>query len=201
MPLITFIEIDKNARAAVLDLTEFSKKYTEVSKRTLEREGFLFLLEELIKGAAKALSYQSSGKPYLLNRSEHISLSHSHGKLAVIVDQLQSTGIDIELIRDKVLDIRHKFLRTEEMREIAEGEVEKCLVYWAAKETLYKIIGTKELNFMNDIFIDNFNYVSTGGIIKGEIKYKGKKHYHWMQYLKFEEYILVYRINHKHELV
>jgi 4'-phosphopantetheinyl transferase len=42
--------------------------------------------------------------------SKHISISHSHDKLAIIVNEKEATGIDIELIRDKVLKIKHKFL-------------------------------------------------------------------------------------------
>ena len=72
------------------------------------------LLQTLLIDSPSLLQYTPAGKPYLANRPEKISVSHSHGKLAIILNQKHETGIDIELVRDKVLQIQHKFLHGRE---------------------------------------------------------------------------------------
>jgi len=56
----------------------------------------------------------SSGKPYLSNFPHHISLSHSYDYAAVMVSKNKAVGIDIELVKDKIERIAHKFLSKEE---------------------------------------------------------------------------------------
>ncbi len=195
MSLISYIQINEHSNAAILDLKGFSEQVADKSKRNLEKEGFCFLLNRLTENGAEALAYHSTGKPYLKNRKEHISLSHSHEKLALVVNDTESTGIDIELIRDKILLVRHKFLSEEELSQLNEKDVEKNLVYWAAKETLYKIQGKKGLNFATDLSVWDFEYEPAGGVIRGNILTEGACATFALKYCKYEEYMLVYMLN------
>ena len=86
-------------------------------------------------------------------------------KLAIIINISENTGIDIELVRDKVLKIQHKFLNKKELL-FAKDNVEKLITIWAAKEAMYKVYGLKELDFITNLFVEDFD----GAIIFGKIE-------------------------------
>ncbi len=74
----------------------------------------LGLLDQLLRGESYELKYTEHNKPFLKGRREKISISHSHDMLAVMCDTRAETGVDVELLRDKELRIRHKFLTSSE---------------------------------------------------------------------------------------
>ncbi len=199
MSLISRIQVSPHSHAAILDLKHFATALNDKSKRNTEKEGFRHLLNLLVPGGAELLEYMPSGKPFLKGDIRHISLSHSHERLAVIVNEKEATGIDIELIRNKVLDVRHKFLHPDELAVLDATHVEKNLVYWAAKESLYKIQGTREINFPEHLYVHDFSYTPDGGIISGEIRAKGEINCYDMTYTKTEDYILVYMLKACHK--
>lgn len=139
--------------------------------------------------------YDEHSKPHLQNSTTQISLSHSHDLLAVILDEA-ATGIDIELIKDKVIRIKHKFMNREELDSLqGEHEAEQLTVYWCAKESLYKLYGKKELAFKENLLIEPFRY-SEKGLLKGWIKKAGTSDSYTLQYEKLhcagENYMLAY---------
>jgi len=158
------ININEYSKLGLFDLRNLQIE----NKREKEGAGVKFLLSELI-GEEVELAYYETGKPYLKDRTEEISISHSHDMLAVILDNEKATGVDIELIRDKILKITHKFLSDNELKDIAGQSIEKVLVYWAAKETLYKIYAKKSVDFREHLFVCNFGYNEVGGEIISNI--------------------------------
>ncbi len=175
----------------LLDLKAFADQENLSSKRDIETKGRAYLLKALIDQDC-IVEYDEKGKPYLLNDSRHISVSHSHDRLAIIVNKSEPTGIDIEMIRDKVLRIKHKFLRDNELKD-AEDDVEKLLIYWAAKETLYKIYGLKEVDYIEHLLVKPFTKHNLGTII-GEINLPGFKEIFELNYQVLEDYILVFAL-------
>jgi phosphopantetheinyl transferase (holo-ACP synthase) len=115
------------------------------------------------------IEYDVHSKPLLNLPGVHISISHSHDLLAVMLDS-RPTGIDIEQLKDKVLNIREKFMSKEELASVQkENEAEQLTVYWCAKESLYKLYGKKELTFKKNLLIEPFHYAERGGL-KGWIR-------------------------------
>ncbi|MCD6068875.1 MAG: phosphopantetheinyl transferase [Bacteroidetes bacterium] len=185
------IQVSASSRYALLDVSGFEAS----SKRNLEAEGIRFLLDKLLPGQGYKLSYYDTGKPYLEGRKERLSISHSHNMVAVMIDEQKETGIDIELIRDKVLNVTHKYLDDKERENIEAADIEKHLVYWAAKETLYKIYGRKKVDFKEHLFIEPFSYNgSVGGLITGHIRLPELREKFRLHYEKLDDYILVYLI-------
>ena len=137
----------------LLDLAAFSKAEGLAAGRESERAGARYVLGKLLNDEPFELAYSPTNKPYLKDRPEHISISHSHDKLAVICNSAENTGIDIELVRDKVKNIRHKFLNDSES-DLAGQDTGKLIMLWAAKETLYKVYGLKEVDFKKHLFVD-----------------------------------------------
>ncbi len=56
------------------------------------------------------------GKPYLVNFDYEISLSHSYDYAAVMISKDKKVGVDIELMKEKIDLIKHKFLSVEELK-------------------------------------------------------------------------------------
>lgn len=194
MSLIDYIKIDDHSELGILDLRLFLQQVGLSHKREIEKEGALFLLSELLEDAEKSLYYDEFGKPHLRDMGRFMSLSHSHDKLAIILNKVEATGIDIELIRDKVLNVKHKFLSEAELPVLQNHEIEKMIVYWAAKESLYKIHGRKKIDFAKDLSVLPFDYKLTGGEITGKINLPDFKKTYLLHYEKRQEYILVYMI-------
>ena len=161
-------------------------------KRELEKNATAFLLEKLF-GKAIDLSYNSDGKPQLNSEGCHISISHSHDKLVIICNTKNDTGVDVELIRDKVLKIKDKFLSKAEL-DAAKDNVEKLIIYWAAKETLYKVYGLKEVEFAKHLFVHPFTLNTTGTLV-GELNLESLQKKFNLYYEKLEDYMLVYVLN------
>lgn len=184
--------ITKDLYYGLLDLKAFAVYENISSKRKIETKGREYLLKKLINTDCR-VDYDDKGKPYLLNDSRHISVSHSHDRLAIIVNKSEATGIDIELIRDKVLKIKHKFLRETELAD-ANDNIEKLLIYWAAKETLYKIYGLKEVDFIEHLLVKPFTKHNLGTII-GDINLPHFKESFKLHYQLLPDYVLVYALN------
>jgi 4'-phosphopantetheinyl transferase len=185
-------EINENTRLGLLHLPDYSVFTGVTGKRELEKNATIFLLEKLF-GKAPNLSYNSEGKPELKEEKCHISISHSHDKLAIICDTKNDTGVDVELIRDKVLKIKDKFLSEAELAE-AKDNVEKLIIYWAAKETLYKVYGLKEVEFAKHLFVHPFE-LRAAGTLAGELNLESFQKKFNLHYEKLEDYMLVYVLN------
>jgi 4'-phosphopantetheinyl transferase len=175
-----------------LQLPDFAKVNQLSSKRDIEKKGSLFLLEKLFNKPVK-LCYTELGKPYVEGDQGHISISHSHDKLAIIKNKQEATGVDIELIRDKVLKIRDKFLSEKELEETGTN-VEKLIVYWATKEALYKLFGLKDVEFAKHLQVKNFELEAIGQI-EGRIRLESFDKKYLLHYEKMEDYMLVYVLN------
>jgi 4'-phosphopantetheinyl transferase len=187
--MIDVFNINDRICIGLLDLKSFSITRDLKTKRELETFGKNYLITQLL-GKSASIKYSNTGKPYLEGDTRFVSISHSHDKLAVIINNKENAGIDIELIRDKVINIKHKFLSASEL-ENAENDIEKLLIYWSAKETLYKIYGKKEVDFIRHLHINPFIKEESGEII-GEINMPNNQCKYILQYQKIDNYILVY---------
>ena len=190
--MIEVFNIKEGLFFGVLNLNEYANSLDLIAKREIETQGKNYLINRLLNQEA-TITYDEKGKPFLTNDTRHISISHSHDKLAIIVNEKEATGIDIELIRDKVLKIKHKYLSAAELIE-ANNDVEKLLIYWAAKETLYKIYGLKEVDFIEHLFVKPFTKHNLGLII-GEINLPEFKETFELNYQLLDDYVLVYALN------
>nr|MBC7613342.1 4'-phosphopantetheinyl transferase superfamily protein [Pseudopedobacter sp.] len=133
-----------------------------------------------------------NGKPILMNHPHHISLSHSYDYAAVMVSKTKKVGIDIEIIKDKIIRVQQKFLSDEELSFINnENRTEHLYVCWCAKEALYKLNGKRETSFRNHIHLSPFNYAENGNL-DANIDKAGQKEAYQVEYRRFEDYMLGY---------
>ena len=94
------------------------------------------------------------GKPYLVNSDYNISISHSYDYASVMIGKYRDVGVDIELIKNKVHLIQHKFLSVKELEELnVKDNTQALYVCWCVKEAVYKWHGKKGLEFRKHIHI------------------------------------------------
>lgn len=186
--------INAHAYYGIIDLAAFAEREQLTVKREIETKGKEYLIGQLIQEPCEIV-YDDKGKPFVKDSHLHISVSHSHDRLAIMVNSQEATGIDIELIRKNVVNIKTKFLGQAELAD-ANDHVEKLLVYWAAKETLYKIYGLREVAFIQNLFIEPFEYKKEGQLT-GHIRLENFNRRFALHYGELNGYILVYAL---HEL-
>ncbi len=96
------------------------------------------------------------GKPFFKSLPYHLSISHGHNWIGVMIDQEHSCGLDIESPREQLLKIKKKYLGPKE-QEACGNDLHLLCLYWCAKEAVYKIYGRRQLSFADNIRIENIS--------------------------------------------
>lgn len=132
------------------------------------------------------------GKPYLANFPQFISLSHSFDYAAVMVSENRPVGIDIELIKDKIERIAHKFMNDEELSFIDPlNRTEQLYACWCAKEAIYKLQGKKNVSFLHNIRLKDFDYQQEGSI-RASLELEDSRKDFEVRYQKMDGYMIGY---------
>lgn len=135
-----------------------------------------------------------NGKPYLVGFPYGISLTHSYEYAAVMLSKKNRCGIDLELVKDTVLRIKHKFLKEEELSFVDGHALTKEQLYacWCAKEAVYKLQGKRGVSFLKDMTILPFDYASQGTLLLELSVDNGVKEVYTVYYERFNDYMLGY---------
>lgn len=144
--LRTGVELSKNSRNRLLTMSS-----------ELHRRGFLSIRHLLHEAGYtdEDLYYSENGKPYLKD-GRNISITHSFTFTAIVISDLP-TGIDIEKQREKIQRIAIKFIGYEsEYLDSIKDPTRELTVIWGAKESMYKLYGTKGLGFKAHCKVDRF---------------------------------------------
>ena len=169
------------------DISEFSKLVSD--KRRLEYLGVRIALMNLL-GVEKKIVYDRDGKPAFIDKSFHISVSHSGSWIAVVVHPNRQVGIDIEVPTEKIKKLYKRFLNETEQKELSNGEnLNQLMLAWSAKEALYKIIGKEAVDFANQLHIFPFETKMEGVFTAEHVSTKQRYNLH---YIQNEAYTLVF---------
>ncbi|MRI01917.1 4'-phosphopantetheinyl transferase superfamily protein [Kriegella sp. EG-1] len=191
------VEESETDLAKTVNLTPNCKNRMAGMKSEMHRRGFLSIRHLLaIEGYEdKDLFYNDYGKPHLKD-GKKISITHSNNFTGIIISETNEVGIDIELQRDKILRIAHKFTPIAEYKTIANSDalIRKLTIVWGAKESLYKIYAQPGLSFLRHINVKDF--AMDDSQTTGEIIYLGNSSNYDISFLEFEGFTLVYAINH-----
>lgn len=210
MPLLSIKEVSPRQTLGLWELSEHPAELLALLGNDKLIEGYQGINHEwrqrqwlasrvLLKAIAKdidtAVRYDSCNKPYLPHSHLKISISHSNNLVAVIIDDREETGIDIELVKPKIEKIAEKFMSDEETEALdKENVIDSLYVHWCAKEALYKLYGKKELIFKEHLIVDPFKYEGKG-IINGSIRTNKLTGTYKLQYEKTGDHMLVYVLN------
>ena len=151
------------------------------------------LLKELLQ-EEKEIAYTSSGRPYLTDHSYHISISHTKGYVAIILDKYYPVGIDIEQISPRIHKIRKRFVNEEEESYLSkEKETVHLLIYWSAKESIFKALEEEWVDFQTQLHIGAFSPVLGELSSFSADETKTNQHYSFqVHYLAQSDYVLTF---------
>ena len=168
MPVIEDIHLSSTTRIIVweiketidflkseLNLSDFSKKTLLKKKSAIHQKQFLAVrnILKLLSIHEIDLSYNVNGKPSL--KSGYISISHSNEFVTVLVCD-QKVGVDIESNSNKCFRVKQKFIGTENEFPI-RIERKIAQVIWNMKESLFKMMDFKEIDFKENIIVIPFS--------------------------------------------
>jgi len=157
---IAIVPIQEDSES-LLSRLSFKERYVSVIEKMTENRkrewlAIRVLLKELL-GEEKEINYTPLGKPYLADNSFHISISHTKGYAALILNKENEVAIDIERIAPRVENIRERFVNEEEAKVLSQqNERIHLLLYWSAKETIFKWLGVENVDFKLHLHIQPF---------------------------------------------
>ena len=157
------------------------------------RQEFLatrILLQQLL-GENTTISYTEAGKPYLKNLDQNISISHSKNFACLFLSE-KEVGVDIERTDRRIEKISKRFLHFNE-KEFIESLPDQqfaMILYWAAKEAIFKCSPSQGIQFNEQIFISPFD-IENDTQFKGQLLISAKKINYNLQFFSFENNVLV----------
>lgn len=182
--LMNGVELDDDDLARIAAIKNDKMKIQWIAVRYVLKKFF---------GTEMKVYYTDRGKPYLIDHSDHISISHSNEYVALMLSKANLVGVDIEQIHDRILKVRDKFLSETELTGIQDKDnVRKIMLYWNAKEALYKLYGRRYLDFRHEIEIFPFEQEDKGNF-SGTIKKPGMDILYNLRYFFIDDnYSVVY---------
>jgi len=145
LPQITLSKRDQERFNAI----NFEKRKTEFLATRI--------LLKLALGENESIDYNANGKPFLRDGKKQISISHSASYACIFIAD-KKVGIDIELSDRSIERIADRFLQHEEKKQIAElADLQLArIVYWSAKEAIFKCADIHGIRFNEQIKIRPF---------------------------------------------
>lgn len=192
MALLFINEIDKDVRLGVWKMDEelnyeqfaslpFYNGLMSLSENRRKETASVYSLLFVMTGNKNlVIGHETSGKPYV--EGYKIGISHTKGFVSVILSTSCDVAVDIEYINTRVLRIADRFLREDEKPDIIP-DVIPTLLFWCAKETIYKLYSDERLTFQNIKIMD----AEQGGALCGNNLITGESDYTFNN-----DYVLTY---------
>ena len=183
--LVSYLQLDDAEKAKLESLAKGKRTLHWLATRVLLR--YLLQTPDYINCPS-----DPNGKPYLPDFPYEISLTHSYDYAGVMLCSTGICGIDLEIVKEKVLRIQHKFLKPEELAFIDPAhQVNQLYACWCAKEAVYKLQGNRGVSFLEDMLIEPFQYTAQG-VMNVRLNKSGKEERFQVYYERFNEYMLGY---------
>ena len=210
MPLFKIINFNSTTQILIWKITEpFAELNQQIvlnesnqfrlkgMKSEMHQRAFLSVRKLLQKAGYEDLDvyYDTCGKPHLFD-GNHISITHSHEFSAIIISD-EIVGIDIELQRDKIMNIAHKFCNSEfqflakdSANENKRQYIRRLTVIWGAKEAIFKIKNEKGISFKEHITVYDFELNVKQN--KSQLHFENKIQDFAIHFEEIENFTLVY---------
>lgn len=139
-------------------LKDISLARLEGMKSESHQKGFLSVRRLLMEAGYNDfdLFYDEFGKPHLQD-GKHISISHSND-FSVIVISDQNVGADLEILKEKTVQIAPRFMDIGHLINLSDDDLlKKATVVWGIKESVFKIKNEIGISFKDHIFENDFS--------------------------------------------
>ncbi len=155
--------------------------------RILEWTAVRVLLFDMLDRQVE-ITYDDDGAPYL-PKDEHLDISISHTKdyVAIALAEKGEIGIDIEHIAERVHRVKSHFVRDDEHAE----STNQLLLHWSAKETAFKMLHRRKVDFLKHFKITPFTEQEEGSFQLQEFRTDDEQVFD-VGYKIFPEFVLTY---------
>ena len=209
MPLYLKKELEDKTRIGVWQVTETEEELKALSSvPSDELEEISFIRSESLrrqKLAVRALldtmfedkvylSHHDNGKPYIENCVTNISITHTEKYVAVILNDNDDVGIDIESLARDFSSVEKKALSEDEIDDLEDDEKRngQLAIYWCAKEAIYKMLGQYDVNFAEQIEVEKFRPKKDGELEATFEDEDGYEEEFDLEYIIFDNHVLVW---------
>ena len=212
MPLYLKKELEDKTRIGVWQVTETEeelKALSSIPSDELEEISFIrsdslrrqklavrALLDEMFEDKVY-LSHHDNGKPYIENCVTNISITHTEKYVAVILNDNDDVGIDIESLSRDFSSVEKKALSEDEIDDLEDDEKRngQLAIYWCAKEAIYKMLGQYDVNFAEQIEVEKFRPKKDGELEATFEDEDGYEEEFDLEYIIFDNHVLVWVVN------
>ncbi len=203
-------ELSDTARLAVWQVTESESELRELSSTPSdELEEISYIKSESLRKQRLAvrallnvlfedkvyLAHHDNGKPYIENNSINISITHTDKYVAVILNENEEVGIDVESLDRDFSAVEKKALSEEELDDLDDDKEEKneqLAIYWCAKEAIYKKMSQYHVDFAEQIEVERFRSRGEGELEATFIHKDGYEEDLHLEYMTFDRHVLVW---------
>ena len=183
-------ELQKLASTPSDEMEEIS--YYKSEKLRRQKLAVRALLSEMFEDKVY-LSHHDNGKPYIENSVTNISITHTDKYVAVILNDNEDVGIDIESLDRDFSAVERKALSEDEIDDLAdESRNDQLAIYWCAKEAIFKMIGQYDVDFAEQIEIDRFRPKQDGELEATFEDEDGNEEEYELSYMEFDRHVLVW---------
>lgn len=177
--LTTLFQFNKKEQAEFCNIKAERRKKEYLAAR--------LTLGKLLSGKPE-IEYLKSGKPILKNNTKEISITHSAELVAVLISE-KKAGIDAENMDRNIDKVANRFLHEKELETINASKNPQTgkILYWSAKEAIFKCTDQEGIQFNEQIFIPAFE-IKKEGSFKGSLD--NNEHYK-LWYFFYENNVIV----------
>lgn len=141
------------------------------------------------------LSHHDNGKPYIENNAMNISITHTDKYVAIILNDTEEVGIDCESLDRDFSAVEKKALSEDEIEDLdddANDRREQLAIYWCAKEAVYKKMSQYNVDFAEQIEVEEFRPRGEGALEATFIHKDGYEEEVELAYMTFDRHVLVW---------
>ena len=152
------------------------------------------LLDELFDEKVY-LSHHDNGKPYIENNATNISITHTDNFVAVLLSETAEVGVDCESLSRDFSVVEKKALNEEEIGNLdddPEDRNRQLAIYWCAKEAIYKLLSQYDMDFAEQMEIEDFRAREDGEINAKVVDKDGYEQELSLSYQVFEGHVIVW---------
>lgn len=167
--------VDELLKYLYLNKEEFSTLYSFKSeKRKKQWMSYRALIRTIVQtDFIYRIYYDENNKPYLVNPTRAISVSHTDNYSAVLINENvnEIRGLDVEKLSEKAFRNKNKFLTDEEINLLPIDNLYfYSTLFWSAKESVYKKLNIPNIFLKSNIKIENIDFENN--IINAKLFYK-----------------------------
>jgi phosphopantetheinyl transferase len=174
---------------------EIDDVYYSFSNETRKKEWLAVrLLTKKMLGVWPQIGHTTSGRPFLQNKDLNISISHTKSMAGILLGKSMQLGLDIENINRNTENILARFLSPDELIAIRTQDNAVKILYWCAKETVFKAMNQQNIPFATSILIKGFTEIKPIGTLDTSFTAHGKEVELTLYHTEIEDHKIVWTI-------